>query len=143
MKNKQFKTTRRHLMALSIGALTLGWGAQAQAVHVAADRVAVDQLAVQLAHRQLARQQHAVPDHQAILQRYRQAGEQFARPVFRPVLPHPAFQQLRAAQMAVAVATALRTVVAQAPCGVEDGFAAADVENGAAGLQGYFHVLVI
>ncbi|MNE65785.1 hypothetical protein D3C80_1612920 [compost metagenome] len=45
-------------------------------------------------------------------------------------LTHPAVDQQGCAYMAVAVATALRAVVTETACGIEDALASLDVEHG-------------
>ncbi|MNN21883.1 hypothetical protein D3C81_1352190 [compost metagenome] len=111
-----------------------GRRAQAQAEHVAAHRLALDQLAGQLAHRQLAGRQHAVPVQHAIFQRLGEAGEQLAMVQLGALLAHPAFHQQRGADVAVAVAAALRAVEAEPACSVEDALAGQQFQAEAGGL---------
>ncbi len=59
------------------------------------------------------------------------------------VLPDAAFHQQGGADMAIAVATALRAFIPKALRRIEDAFARPDIEHGARRLQGYFHKHVI
>ena len=96
--------------------------AQADPVDVAADLFAEAQLAGQLAQRQFTRRQHPVPMQHAVFQRLGEAGEEFAMIAYLAVLAYPPLHQQRRADMAVAVAAALRTVVAEPPGAIEDAF---------------------
>ncbi|MNZ98577.1 hypothetical protein D3C78_1178660 [compost metagenome] len=116
-----------------------GRGAQAQTEHVAARRLALDQLAGQLAYRQLARSEHAVPVQHAVFQRLGEAGEQLAMVQLDALLAHPAFHQQRGADVAVAVAAALRAVEAEPARRVEDALARQQFQTEAGGLQGNTH----
>ena len=114
-------------------------GAQPYTGHITTHRLAFDYLAAQFAHRQLARRQHAIPVQHAILQRLGQAGEQLAMVQLGAVLPHPPLHQQGGADMAVAIAAALRAVVAKAPGGIQDALAGSNLQHRAGGLQGHFH----
>src|SRR5690606_9311072 len=71
------------------------------------------------------------------------AGQQLAMVADFPALPDAAFHQQGGADMAIAVATALRAFIPKALRRIEDAFARPDIEHGTGGLQGYFHKHVI
>ncbi len=118
-----------------------GRGAQAHTPNITAHWLAERHLAGEFAHRQLARRQHAIPVQHAIFQRFGQAGEEFAVVAHLAILAYTAFHQQRRADMAVAVAAALRAVVALAPRTVEDTFPGFQLELSTGGLQGHFQAL--
>ena len=58
----------------------------------------------------------------AVLQRLSQAGEKFTLGQFDPALLHTPFDQQRGTDVAIAIAAALRAVVAQTPRSIENAF---------------------
>src|SRR5690606_4789429 len=70
-------------------------------------------------------------------------GQQLAMVADFPALSDAAFHQQRRADVAIAIATALRAFIAKALRCIEDAFARPDIEHGAGGLQGNFHMHVI
>ena len=113
--------------------------AQAHTPDVAADIDAVDQLAGEAAYRQLAFGQHTVPEDHAVLQRLCDAGVKLAMIDHDTFLANAAFHQHRAAHMAIAVAAALRALVAQALRGSQDPLARQGFQHHARRLQGHTH----
>src|SRR5690606_19558258 len=99
----------------------------------------IDYLAAQLAYRQFARREHAVPVQHAVFQRFGQAGEQLAMVQFDIALAHSPFHQQGSTDMAVAVAAALRAVVAQTASAIEDALARLQRQGDAGRLQGDVH----
>ena len=111
-----------------------GRRAQAQAKDIAADIDAVDQLAAELALRQLAGGEHAVPVQHAVLLRLRQAGKHLPLLERLAGLAHAPVDQQRRADLAIAVAAALRALEALAPRRIEDALALLDLKYQAGGL---------
>lgn len=99
-----------------------GRRAQAHAPDIATDLDALAYRARQLAHRQFAERQHTVPEQHAVLQRFSDAGEQFTMVPHLAILAHAPLDQQGGANMAVAIAAAVGTVITQAPGAIEDPF---------------------
>ncbi len=137
------RALQQQVLTRVVAWLPPGRQTQEQAYHIAAEVLVVGQLTAQLPHRQFARQQYTVPEHHAVLQRLGHAGQQLAMVADFPALPDAAFHQQGGADMAIAVATALRAFIPKALRRIEDAFARPDIEHGTGGLQGYFHKHVI
>ena len=112
---------------------------QAHPPDITANLGTLDQLTAEPVLRQLARRQHAIPVQQAVFQRFGQAGEQLAMLALLTALAHPPLNQQGRADMAIAVATALRAVITEASRAIENALAGLQLEYGAGGLQGDIH----
>src|SRR5690606_20978433 len=112
---------------------------QQQAADVAAHVLNLDQLAGKTADRKLVRRQHALPFHLAVFQRLGNAGVEFAAGTLGAVLRNPTADQVGGTDMAVAVATALRRVKAQAADRIDDALARQQFDDMPGGLQGNLH----
>lgn len=113
--------------------------AQAHAPDIASDLDALGYAAGQLAHRQLAQGQHTIPEQHAVLQRFGNAGEQFAVIADHTVLTHTALDQQRGADMAVAITAAARAFIAQPPRTLQDPFPRFERQHRPGRLQRYLH----
>ena len=87
---------------------------------------------------------HVYPNGKADINHFHAAGGTalLIRELLGAGLLHPALHQQRRADVAVAVAAALRAFVAQPLGCIEEAFAGAYIEHGAGGLQGHFHLHV-
>ncbi len=112
---------------------------QTHAPGVATDLATLDDLTRQAAHRQLTQCEYVIPQQHAVFQRCGDAGVELAMIVDFAGLLDAAVHQQRCTHMAIAVAAALRAVIAQAPRTVENPLTGLYLEHGSGRLQGYTH----
>ena len=114
-------------------------GAQQDATDIAAQVLDLDQLAGQAAQRQFVRGQYPFPQHFAVFQWLGNAGVEFTTAAFGTILHDPAADQVGGADMAVAIAAALRCIKAQAAHCINDPLAGQQLDHMPGRLQGDFH----
>ena len=132
-------TTDQQVLAGVIARRSPGRRAQPYPADIAPHVIQRHHLAGQRAHRQFAGRQDAVPLQQAIAQGHRHADIDLAVIDRLAVLADLPFHQQRGAELAVAVAAAVRSAVAEALRGGQDGFAGLGFQYRTRGLQGDLH----
>ena len=136
-------TLQQHVLTSVVTRQFASRGAQAQAVDIAALGRTIDDLTGQLTHRQLAWREHGVPMQHTVFQRLGQAGEQLALFDDFVRLTHAALDQQGGADMAVAVATAVRAIESQALQRIENALVGQHLEGCTGRLQGDSHGMCI